>query len=377
MNRLVLSVVLALSAGSAGLAQRHRLGEVNAETPEGQFLQQIGQEADPAKKMTMLEDFTVKFPKHEGVPWVLSQLQTGASKAGNHDKVIEAGEKLLALDPLAVETAHLNLKAAEAKKDPELVKKWAGQVSDISRKVVASKKPEDEEEAEEWTRLVDFSKQVDTYAEYSLFAMGLSLTDPAAKIDLFEALEQRYPEGKYKAQTTPMRFLLYRQLNDNAKAVAVAEKVLATDQSHEDMLIVVADDYLQKKREPEKVIEYSNKVAELMATKAKPEGVSDDDWNKKKTLYTGLAHSMAGRTYAIQNKWAQVDKSFRAALPHVEGNNAMKGEAYFYLGLANYRMEKIIEAIAFNKQCVAIKGPYQAQAAKNLKVIQSQYRTVK
>jgi hypothetical protein len=40
-------------------------------------------------------------------------------------------------------------------------------------------------------------------------------------------------------------------------------------------------------------------------------------------------------------------------------------------------MDKIQEAANFNRECAAIKSPFQAQAAKNLAVIKSQYRGVK
>ena len=53
-------------------------------------------------------------------------------------------------------------------------------------------------------------------------------------------------------------FNAYRQLGDKFldKLMAFAEKTLETDQSNEDMLIYVADQYVQKKRNPDKVIAY-------------------------------------------------------------------------------------------------------------------------
>ena len=47
--------------------------------------------------------------------------------------------------------------------------------------------------------------------------------------------------------------MAYRQAGDNAKALALAEKVVAGGQGNEDMLLVLADQYLQQKKEPEKV----------------------------------------------------------------------------------------------------------------------------
>jgi hypothetical protein len=47
------------------------------------------------------------------------------------------------------------------------------------------------------------------------------------------------------------------------------------------------------------------------------------------------------------------------------------------LGLANYKLERIQDAATFNRQCAAIKSPFQARAQQNLKAILSQYRGIK
>lgn len=59
----VLFALLAVAAPLCG--QRHKL-TINAETPEGQELQGIGQENDAAKKMALMEAFIQKHPAHEG-----------------------------------------------------------------------------------------------------------------------------------------------------------------------------------------------------------------------------------------------------------------------------------------------------------------------
>jgi tetratricopeptide (TPR) repeat protein len=374
--RLSTAVLALVLAAGVSFAQRHKVN-INTETPEGQLLQQIGQESDEAKKTALLEQFVAKYPKHDSIGWVYAQLQPAYLKAGQFDKALDTGEKLLAMDPDDLETAHQNLKAAEAKKDPDLVRKWSNQTSQIAQKVAASAKPKEEDEVEDWKKRVDFAKQVNTYTEYSLYATALQTPDPRKKIELIEALQQRAPQSEYLAKSQPALFLAYRQAGDNDKAVAVAEKVLATDQSNEDMLLVVADSYLQKKREPDRVLAYSAKMIEVMNGKPKPEGVSDADWEGRKKLILGLGHWMTGKLYFGQNKYSLADKSLRQALPFVDSNTELKADTLFHLALANYKMEKIQDAVDFNKACAAIKSRYQAQAAKNLAAIRSQYRGVK
>lgn len=371
--------VLVLAAAvvmTPAVAQRHAL-TINAETPEGQMLQQIGQQADQAKKLALMEQFAAQYPKHEAMAWVYSQMVPAYTKAGQYDKAMAAGAKLLALDPEDVETAHACLKAAEAKKDPDAVRTWAVKTSDIARKVAQSKKPEDEDEVEEWKRRVDFAKQVDTYTEYSLYAAALQTTDIGKKTELVETLEQRNPGSQYLPKIYGSYFVALRQAGEQDKAVAVAEKVLQKDQTNEDMLLAVADYYMRKNSDPEKVITNSAKLIEIMGSKPKPEGVSAEDWEKKKTTILGLAHWMTGVTYSTQNKFSDADKELREALPLIKGNNQLLAGAYFHLGLANFKMDKILDAIKFNEACTKIKSPFQAQAARNLRAIRSQYRVVR
>jgi len=364
-------LILILTAGSS-LAQRHKLGTVNAETPEGLLLQQIGQAPDESKKIQLMEQFASQSPKHEAIGWVYEQLQASYLKAGQADKALEVGDKLVAIDPDDLDAAHQNLKAAEAKKDPDLIRKWSNQTSQIAQKVIQSPQPTDADEVDAWKKRVDFAKQLDTYTEYSLFSAAMQTQDPRKRIELADALTTRNPKSQYLPALAELRFNSYRQLGDNAGALAAAEKTLETDQTKEDMLIFVANQYIEKKRDPDKVIAYSAKVVELMDTKPKPEGVSDDDWAKKKKTMSGLAHYMSGTTLFEQKKLAAADKELRAALPLVEGNDQLKAATLFYAGLTNYQMKKIPDALKFNQQCAAIKSPFQAKAAENARVMRQQ-----
>jgi tetratricopeptide (TPR) repeat protein len=368
-----LLLVLLLAGGA--LAQRHKVN-INTETPEGQALQQIGQESDDAKKLAGFEKFLQDYPKSENLAWVYSQMVPLYAKTNQPDKAIDAGDKLIALDPGDLETALASLKAAEAKKDPDLVKKWSNTTAAIAQKELASPQPKDEEE-EDWKKHLDYVKQVNTYSEYSINAMAMQTTDPRKKADLIETLYSRNPQSQYVGPLLPVALQAYQQANDTDGAVAFAEKVLAKDPNNDDMLLVAANGYLQKGKEPDKVIAYSGKLAELIGAKAKPDGVSDADWDNRKKTLTGLAHYFPAKVYYGQKKWGPADKELRAALPLVESNAALKPEVLFMLGDANYHLENAAEALKYFQACAAIKSRFQAQAAKNVTVIKTQYRAVK
>jgi tetratricopeptide (TPR) repeat protein len=378
MKRLVILVCAAVLIMPAAGQQF----EIDTNTPEGQLLQQIGLEEDLNKKAELLEQFAKTYPPHPGLHWVMNQLPGTYEKLNQPDKALEACERMLQVNPTNAAGSHACLKIAEAQKDPDRIRKWALLTHGASRKAVEAPKPQfkDKDEEEEWNQTIDFARQVGTYSEYSAYAAALQTTDPAKKIELAEALRQMNPESQYWPQLVPMLFLAYRQTGNTEKAVELAEQVLAKDATNEDMLLVVADYYMNQKKDAAKTLSYSSKLVDLMSTKPAPEGVSAADWEKKRKSSLGVGYWMMGVTYATQNKLSEADKVLRQALPFISDNDQLRGTALFYLGVVNYRLgekgdeRRILDAFNFTKESAAIKSPVQAAAQQNLKRMQAQYR---
>jgi tetratricopeptide (TPR) repeat protein len=375
MKTIAALFALALAAAPAW-TQCHKLAEVNSATPEGQLLQQAGQEEDAAKKLALQEQFVTQYPQHEAAGWVYEQLLTAYVKAGDADKALAVADKLAGMPPECVEDAQQTLKAAELKKDPDLVLKWSGKTAELAQKVVSSPQPADADEVENWKARVDYARQVNTYTEYSLYAMALATADPKKQSALIEALQQRNPKSEYLAKAMDTLFVSYQKSGANDKAVAIAQQVAATGNPSEDMLLVLTADAV-KRKDGEKVHAYSAKLVEVINSKPKPEGVADADWAKRKNTFLGLGYSMNGEQFFNEGKLAPADAELRKSLPLLEANAALKTEVLFYLGLANYKMQKIQDAYTFFKACAAVSSPFQATANKNLTAIKAQYHGIK
>jgi len=345
-------------AFAASAQQRPKLA-INSESEQGKLLQEIEQQNDEAKKQALLEQFAAKYPKHQGAPWVYEQLQTLYLKHNEFDKTLDSGSKALAIDGADLDAAYHNLKAAEGKKDPDLVKKWALETSQIARKTAGS----DPKHAE-------YTRQVDVYCEYSLYSTALRSADPAKTIDLVESLEQLNPKSQYLPKVYGNYLNALRQSGQADKAGAGAEKLADRDAATPDVLLIAADYNLQKKNQPDKVILYSTKLLNALQ--------SDADAELKKNSLAGLANWMLGITYAAQVKYGQADKSLRAALPNLN-DEQVRASALFYLGVADYQLGKstqhkdlILDALQFSQQSAAISSPQQAQAQKNVRAIQGE-----
>jgi tetratricopeptide (TPR) repeat protein len=338
-------------------------------TPDGAMMAAIQKEADTAKKQAMLEEFVKTYPESKNAAWAWGQLQASYLQAQQYDKAIEAGQKSLASDPDQVEVAYNNLKAAEGKNDPDAVVKWSAETSRLARKDVTSPKPGEGKEQ------IDYAKQVDTYTEYSIYAMELKTADGGKVIALVESLEARNPDSPYLGKAYGRYLAALQQQGQNDKAGAAAEKEAQQDPTNEDVLAFLAD-YDRQKKDLNKSLTYSAKLVEVMQMKATPEGMADADWQKKKLKLLAFGLWIEGVSYNGKSQFAQADKALRGGLPLIKGEDQSQGRVLFQLGFADFQLGKATknrammqDALKYSQQSAAMKSPDQASAQNNVKAI--------
>lgn len=371
MKNLILTAALLVGMYSSSWGQKLL---IDTSTAEGKALAEITQQQDAARKQIMLEAFLTTYPKSSQAGWVYGQLQSIYFQEKQYDKVLEAGEKALASGADNVDVAYNNLKAAEAKNDPDSVAKWSAETSRLARKVEQSTQPTDDDAKAR----IDYTKQMDTYSEYSIYATVLKTTDPAKVIELVESLEQRSPKSEYLSKSYGMYLNALRKNGQNDKAGAAAEKEADRDPNNEDVLLIAAD-YNMQRQNQDKALAYATKLSEVMQAKTKPAELSDVDWEKKKETLLGAGYWIQGVVYSGQKNYAQADKTLREALPLIKGDSQMLGVGLFHLGVANYELGKstkkralLRDALKFSQQSAAIKSPLQGQAQANVKAISRQ-----
>ncbi len=373
MGTLILRFALLSLFCLTGSAQRLF---VESDTVEGQLLQQIDAEKNEQKRVVLLEKFATEFPNHEAVTWVLSHLQTAALQAKEYDKVLEIATRMLAVDPDDVSAAHSALRAVEAKKDPDLIRRWSSQTSTIAKRV-ASSTARDDEEPEDHKAKVEFARQVDLYTEYSLYFAAVNSSDAAVKTGLMETLEARNPKSEYLAQMKTSQVAVARQV-DVEEAVRAAEEAFDKGNYNIDQLFMAAGFYMQRRTNTEKVVSYGIKLLEMLETAPKPNGVSEEDWNNHIHDVMGQANWMVGLIFSTQEKYVFADKYLRAALKDIK-NQDMTAGALYHLGYVNYRIAeegdriRIHDAIKFTADCARIPSAVQVQAAENLKSMKAEY----
>lgn len=269
---------------------------------------------------------------------------------------------------------YTQLKDAQAKKDPDAVKKLAVETEKLARTESALPQPADASAAADWKQRMQFAKEVQLFAEYSLATTALA--DPDRAPDLVDTLIEMNPKSQY-LPLCASGYLLALAKQGPEKELAGAQKILAADPANEDALYSLASGY--QSSAPDRAGGYATRLIAAMKGKAKPEGVSEADWEKKKSAMLGSGYYIAGTSACAKSSWVDCDRDLRAALPYVGKEPRTLGITDFYLGLANYQIgkltgdrTKISEGEKYSEQSAAIPGPMQQRAATNAQAMKAE-----
>jgi tetratricopeptide (TPR) repeat protein len=279
--------------------------------------------------------------------------------------------------PGDLEDAFQSLQEAQTKKDAALVKKLAAQTCALARKEISAPAPESDNDKEAWTKRIAYVRDIELRTEYALFAASVQ-GPPAITVELLSALEEQNPKSKYLDQAYSRYFLALNQTGASAKIIAVAEKAIVQLPDNDDLLLLLADTALTRKQS-DRALRYANRLIAVLGKRSKPEGMPAADWQRKRNAGLGHGYWIAGIVQSEQNKYAAADKALRAALPLIEGNEAMMAAALFHLGLVNYQLGRmtnskplVLEAAKFSDRAAAMKSPYAQQAWRNAHIMRTE-----
>jgi tetratricopeptide (TPR) repeat protein len=363
-------VLLALPCALPVLAQEKQNFVFNPGTPEGQILQALGQDTDDARKVSLGQEFLAKYPKHEAAGWVAAQVELGLLGQKEYDKVLEVAEMAYANGP-DMDGAYYALKAAVAKGDVEQTKKWSARTSEAARKITGSATPPADDDAK---HQLEYAKEVDEYSEYALYVVALK-AQPKEEVDLVDTLIKQNPKSQYLPLASATYFSALEKAGEGGKVCGAAERMSAGASKNAEAMLVAADCSMRAQKGAG-MVTYGDKALESINSRTKEEGMSDAEWASKKEDIVGKGNWYAGVGYSLEGKYGPANRSLRAALPLLKGNEQFRGMCLFYLGLANYQMGKAIgdrgqirQGLQFFQQAAAISNPMQDQASRNAKLV--------
>lgn len=363
-------VLLALPCVPPAAAQEKQNFVINPGTPEGQILQNLGQETDDARKISIGQDFLAKYPKNEAAGWVAAQVESGLLAQKDYDKVLQVADMAYANGP-DMDAAYYALKAAVAKGDAAEAKTWSARTSEAAQKIIAADKAPADDDAK---HQAEYAKEVSEYADYGLYVVALK-AQPKEVVELVDQMEKQDPKSQYLPLIASDYFSALSKTGEAAKACPAAERMSAGASKNVEAMLYSADCSMRAQKGAG-MITYGTKALEALGSRTKEEGMSDAEWAAKKENMTGTANWYIGVGYSLEGKYGPANKSLRATLPMLKGNEQFRGMALFYLGLANYSMGKAIgdrgqirQGLQFFQQSAAIGNPLQEQASRNAKLV--------
>jgi tetratricopeptide (TPR) repeat protein len=375
---LALLLAQLLLAGDALGADRHKL-DVDPESQDGILLQRIQQEPTQPRKLALLEKFVAEYHEAPDIGWVYEQLLPIYMEANQWDRVLDAAEGLLAVDPHDLDSAHDALKAAEALNKPDLIVKYAKLAWDLATRTLETPKPADPEDVPDWSKQMDFARENLAYSEYTLASQAAAQTDELKRAELTQALQERNPQSQFLFLTKKPTVIELATLNP-AKALQLAEQGLIENPDNVDFLMTVADHDMNLEKNLPKVLNYSLRILELVQGTPQPADITPAEWDKKKAKFTGWASWIAGVIYGKQARYGLSDRYLRAALGYIRDSSRLTAAAYFYLGYDNYALAgeladrgRAIEAVRFSKLCADMDSPFRSLALKNLQALRNEY----
>jgi hypothetical protein len=136
-------------------------------------------------------------------------------------------------------------------------------------------------------------KEIKDQAEYNAYVAAIQATDLNAKISGLEAFSQAYPNSVVREDGMEALLAAYQQTNNAAKVEDVAQRLLVVNPNNIKALAILS--YLKKAGgDWANARSFAERGATALAAYAKPDGVSQDDYDKQKTSFTELFNNVAG-----------------------------------------------------------------------------------
>jgi len=189
-----------------------------------------------------------------------------------------------------------------------------------------------------------------------------------------------YLEQVYQKQPEPaiayMLAVAYGspEAKDEAKVAKYGEIACATFEP-KDCYVILTEmtRAASEQKQWDKAADYATKTLAAFDVISKPAAVSDADWTEYVNREKAVAYAVLGRQAFEQGKWQGVLDNYEKALKQCDKLPALNAEAYYYIGLTHWKLERLDPAMkAFARGSVQKDTPF---ATENLKQLTTLYKS--
>jgi len=357
---LLLVVLCFAFLASQSWAQVDRI-VIAAGTEEDHALQAISNEQDAQKKLTMYEEFVQKFSSNpQAVAYGNWQISQAYQAGGDLQKALDYGDKALVGSPHNLDILVSQVNVAQQAKNNAKTMDYVAKGGEICHGIAKQTKPEGMSD-EDFARKIDEDKAQSQsnceFLETSGFNVITTENDPKTRMADIEKYTVAFPDSKFSAQVS--NYAMYTlgpgQLNDQARLVSFADKILAADPNSLTALLLLANHYAEANSSA-KAITYAQKAIEVAKADA-------PDADKTRKLSAGASHNIIGWAYIKQDKTASAVTEFKTASGLLKGEDDQQyANSLYGLGSAYGKLNKLTEARDVLTEASKIPGPLQAMS---------------
>ncbi len=336
----------------------HALTEINAAT-------------DPAQKLALIDKFAAG-AQGDMVIVADDQYVNYYIGAKNYDKALEYGDKLFALDADNFSNGVNMVRAAQGKGDVNRMFSYGEKTAQILERYKEQAAPDGMKQETWGSQKAQTMQDVhDTvvYVQQLLFDGAYRTADAAKRAALLVRFAQLFPDSPFANQALGVAAASYRQTQNTAKMLSVANDLLAKDPDNLGMLLLLADYYSEKGEQLDKAEAYAKKSVALLETAKKPDGVTDEQWKQQSALQKGLALSALGQVNIEKKNNAQAVDNLKSAAPLLKSDEGSYARNQYRLGFALLNLKRVPEAKAAFSDAASVNSPYKALAQEKLKAL--------
>ncbi len=371
VGALLFVMCIACTVNPSSAQQIGKFVPIPANSDADHALTEINATTDPAQKLALIDKFAAS-AQGDMVIIADDQYVNYYIAAKNYDKALEYGDKLFALDPDNFSNAVNMVRAAQGKGDVNRMFSYGEKTAQILQKYKEQAAP-DGMKQERWdsqkTQTLQDIHDTVVYVEQLLVDGAYRTTDAAKRAGLLVRFAQLFPDSPFASQALGVAAASYRQTQNTAKMLSVANDLLAKDSDNLGMLLLLADYYSEKGEQLDKAESYAKKSVALLETAKKPDGVTDEQWKQQSALQKGLALSALGQVNIEKKNNAQAVDNFKAAAPLLKSDEGSYARNQYRLGFALLNLKRVPEAKAAFTDAASVNSPYKALAQEKLKAL--------
>jgi tetratricopeptide (TPR) repeat protein len=361
---------IACAGYPAGAQQIGKFVPIAANSDADRALTEINAATDPAQKLALIDKFAA-IAQGDMAIVADDQYVNYYIGAKNYDKAFEYGDKLFALDPDNFSNGVNMVRAAQGKGDVNKMYSYGEKTAQILQRYKDSPAPEGAKQdwATQKVQTLQDVRDTVTYVQQLLFDGAYRTADATKRAAFLVRFAQLFPDSPFANQALGVAAASYRQTQNTAKMLDVANGLLAKDPDNLGMLLLLADYYSEKGEQLDKAESYAKKSVSLLETAKKPDGVTDEQWKQQSGLQKGLALSALGQVNIQKKNNAQAVDNFRSAAPLLKSDDGGYARNQYRLGFALLNLKRVPEAKAAFTDAASVNSPYKALAQEKLKAL--------